>query len=307
VFKQFDSTLRGHVAAETLALLRATRRRRVIVAPAFPTAGRTTVDGNQLVNGIPVHESIYAHDPLNPVGISDVRALFKKQGVDVGQSLNDRAPVVVLDCETESDLDYVAAEYMSREGLMLAGSTGLMRAIARQNRGVGQAAMTTPGTSHRVLIVVGSLNSQSRDQLDFLHDYSIPVVTLSVDDNSLVAADSIALKLDGARAVALTTAGVRVEPELIATRLNDAVATLVERREINGLIVTGGATLAGVLDRLGTRTLNVCREIEPGIPLCVLREPYSLLLISKAGGFGSARIFLTALDALFGPSRQIAG
>lgn len=46
IVKQFDSTLRGHVAAETLALLRATKRHRVVVAPTFPAAGRTTINGS---------------------------------------------------------------------------------------------------------------------------------------------------------------------------------------------------------------------------------------------------------------------
>ncbi|MGH3148389.1 MAG: four-carbon acid sugar kinase family protein, partial [Rubrobacter sp.] len=47
VYKKLDSTLRGNVAAELSAAVGATRRRRVVVALAFPAAGRTTVDGVQ--------------------------------------------------------------------------------------------------------------------------------------------------------------------------------------------------------------------------------------------------------------------
>jgi hypothetical protein len=43
VCKKLDSTLRGNVAAELSAALGATRRGRVVVAPAFPAASRTTV------------------------------------------------------------------------------------------------------------------------------------------------------------------------------------------------------------------------------------------------------------------------
>jgi hypothetical protein len=43
VCKKVDSTLRGNVAAELSAALGATRRGRVVVAPAFPAASRTTV------------------------------------------------------------------------------------------------------------------------------------------------------------------------------------------------------------------------------------------------------------------------
>jgi hypothetical protein len=43
VCKKLDSTLRGNVAAELSAALGAPRRGRVVVAPAFPAASRTTV------------------------------------------------------------------------------------------------------------------------------------------------------------------------------------------------------------------------------------------------------------------------
>ena len=43
VCKKLDSTLRGNVAAELSAALGAARRGRVVVAPAFPAASRTTV------------------------------------------------------------------------------------------------------------------------------------------------------------------------------------------------------------------------------------------------------------------------
>src|SRR3712207_2217190 len=49
VYKKLDSTLRGPLAAELAAALGASGRGRVVVAPAFPAAGRTTVDGVQLV------------------------------------------------------------------------------------------------------------------------------------------------------------------------------------------------------------------------------------------------------------------
>ena len=89
IVKQFDSTLRGHVVAETLALLSATGRTRAVVAPAFALAGRTTVNGCQLVNGIPVGDSEYARDPLNPAISSDVTALFKAQNTKTSLSERD--------------------------------------------------------------------------------------------------------------------------------------------------------------------------------------------------------------------------
>ena len=51
LYKKVDSTLRGNVAAELAAVERALRPSRVVVAPAFPALGRTTVDGVQRWDG----------------------------------------------------------------------------------------------------------------------------------------------------------------------------------------------------------------------------------------------------------------
>src|SRR5215218_239541 len=67
VYKKLDSTLRGPIAAELAAALEATGRHHAVVAPAFPSAGRTTVGGVQLVRGVPVHETEARDDPRTPV------------------------------------------------------------------------------------------------------------------------------------------------------------------------------------------------------------------------------------------------
>ena len=53
VYKKIDSTLRGPIPAEFAAALGATGRGKAVVAPAFPSAGRRTESGVQLVHGEP--------------------------------------------------------------------------------------------------------------------------------------------------------------------------------------------------------------------------------------------------------------
>ena len=303
IAKQLDSTLRGHVAAETLALLRATGRRQVILAPAFPSAGRTTVNARQLVDGVPVHESVYAQDPLSPVRSSDLAALFAQEGVEIGRTRHARTDVIALDAESEADLDAIAAEFSRRDDVILAGSTGLMRALARhKGRGTGTSVTMAP-RSRRVLIVVGSVNGESRHQLEVLRRKSTPVFTQSLDDEPTAMARKIAAALGKSTAVALTTTPVPTDPARITDRLSQTVARLVQHSAIDALIVTGGETLTTILDQLGSHSLTVCHEIEPGIPLCLLHEPYNMPLVSKAGGFGSPDIFLKAVAAVSRPHR----
>ena len=297
VVKQFDSTLRGHVAAETLALLRATRRHRAIVVPAFPAAGRTTIGARQFVDGIPVHESVYAADPLNPVRSNDIRAMFEQEGAEVARSEADRGSVLILDGETEADLTAIASRYIGRSDLVLAGSTGLMRALARVSER-GSHGGSAPPPSRRVLIVVGSMNVRSREQLGTLQPLGTPIFTLATDSDLPSMADVIGTQFSSADVVAITTSAAPADARQVAQRLSHVVARVIERAIVDALVVTGGDTLTAILERLATDSLSVCREIEPGIPLCILDQPRAIPLITKAGGFGSADIFLKALHTL---------
>ena len=65
LFKKINSTLRGHIGAEIAALLSARRgttgsslqRTIVVLAPAFPAQGRTTLQGRQLLNGVRLEDT----------------------------------------------------------------------------------------------------------------------------------------------------------------------------------------------------------------------------------------------------------
>ena len=64
--------LRGHVREELSAAFRASRRQLLVVAPAFPDAGRLTLGGNQYVHGKLVAASSYGQDPVHPARTSRI-------------------------------------------------------------------------------------------------------------------------------------------------------------------------------------------------------------------------------------------
>lgn len=70
LFKTVDSTLRGHVAAEVRAAWAGSRRRAVVIAPAFPAEGRVTVEAVQHVRGC---RSTRAISPATPFTRSGAR------------------------------------------------------------------------------------------------------------------------------------------------------------------------------------------------------------------------------------------
>ena len=87
VFKKIDSTLRGNVAAEIAAVLEERRiafageaRIVAVLAPAFPSCGRTTIDGYQLVHGVHLHETeMWKHDGLP--GVAHMPTMLQRAGL----------------------------------------------------------------------------------------------------------------------------------------------------------------------------------------------------------------------------------
>lgn len=77
-YKKIDSTLRGNISVEILAMLEATGYDAAIVAPAFVQEGRITIGGYQLLKGIPIERTDAARDPKAPIYESYIPDILKR-------------------------------------------------------------------------------------------------------------------------------------------------------------------------------------------------------------------------------------
>jgi len=78
-YKKIDSTLRGHIALETLTMLNILEYDAAIIVPAFPQEGRITVGGYHMAKGVPIGRTEIAIDPHSPITESHVPTLLKSQ------------------------------------------------------------------------------------------------------------------------------------------------------------------------------------------------------------------------------------
>jgi len=78
-YKKIDSTLRGHIALETLKVLEILEYDAAIIIPAFPQENRITVGGYHLLKGIPIGRTEIAMDPHSPIIESHIPTLLKSQ------------------------------------------------------------------------------------------------------------------------------------------------------------------------------------------------------------------------------------
>ena len=81
-YKKVDSTLRGHIALETLTMLNILEYDAAIIMPAFPQEGRITVGGYHMAKGVPIGKTEMAIDPHSPITESHVPTLLQAQLVE---------------------------------------------------------------------------------------------------------------------------------------------------------------------------------------------------------------------------------
>jgi uncharacterized protein YgbK (DUF1537 family) len=317
VYKKFDSTLRGAVAAELSAALETTRRRRAIVAPAFPAAGRTTVDGTQLVHGVPVHETEMRNDPRTPVREGHVPTLLGRWSSSVGtlgvEDLEDPENVrraldanewTVVDAERDADLEALVRAVPDPGAVLWAGSAGLALALGAVYPG---PRPVEPGASfakaRSVLVVVGSLNAASRGQLDALveryGEVAVPVGPGSAGAVGEVVGTAQGI-LSGGSCAVVHSAGRASSSDRgqVMRSLAGAAAALAGEGLFDGLVLTGGSTAVAVSRALGASGIRLAGELEAGVPVGALIGPSPYTVVTKAGGFGRPDTLVGAVESL---------
>lgn len=251
LFKTVDSTLRGHVREEIAGALRGSGRCRLVFAPAFPNAGRTTVDGIQLLDGVPVHLSRYGQDPVHPARVSALWELLREA----------TGTATLLDACTQDDLDRSVAGVERPEEVLWVGSPGLARALARRV-GTGESPGADFAASNgAALVVVGSANDISHRQAAAIRG--------------------------GTAKVLLAPRSRKGDPAAVLAQLADEAAAELVTGRFGALIATGGDTMDAILTRMGTGSISLLGEVEPGFPFGLAEiAGRPILLAMKAGGFG---------------------
>jgi D-threonate/D-erythronate kinase len=311
VYKKLDSTLRGPIAAELAAALGASGRDRAVVAPAFPATGRTTVEGVQLVRGVPVHETEAKDDPRTPVHEGHVPTLLAAAfpsvvslsaedlaDPDVIRRALENAVCVVADAARDEDLEALVRAVPDPSEVLWAGSAGLAVAFGRVYPGPHASSAPLARTS-RVLVVVGSLSEVSRGQLRSLEEHGCAAAPVT-KDGSGEALGSVRKALSRGTCAVLHSVEERDASDAgaVVGVLSGVVDALSEEGLFDGLVLTGGETAVGVARRLGAVGIRLEGELEPGIPVGRLIGPRPYGVITKAGAFGEAGTLVAAVETL---------
>ncbi|MFZ5823354.1 MAG: four-carbon acid sugar kinase family protein [Bacillota bacterium] len=206
VYKKIDSTLRGNPGAELDACMDGFPGRIAVFAPAYPAAGRTTINGQHLLHGRPLEETEVSHDPTTPVResrllpllaaqtprrIAQIRLADLEAGADnlariLHQRLADGAEILVSDAVTDQHLaDLVAGVRSLGRPLLWTGSAGLARHVLPV-KATTRLAVPVP-LAHPLLAFAGSVSQTLRRQVAY-YCRSTGAACITADANVLTGA-----------------------------------------------------------------------------------------------------------------------
>jgi len=318
VFKKIDSTLRGHIGVELAVMLSARRRTVpdsiVVLAPAFPALGRTTVDGYHFLWGQPLEET----EPWRDEDRTG-RAFLPRMASDAGlrtellplgrvredaaallaamKQLAAKCDVIACDAETEDDLAALArASFQLGRATIWAGSAGLVGHLADAAGLTGsQPGNAFAATAEAQVFVVGSRSAVSRRQaaafaaLDDVEMIDVDPASSADELDNIDFKGRFSSALDTGKAVLIWQAGEEPPAKTARSRPCGDLAVQIAsyRSRIGALFATGGETARCLLEAFGVQALRLIEEVEPGIALSMAVGRPELAIVTKAGAFGN--------------------
>lgn len=158
IYKKIDSTLRGNVGVELVAMLEVSQKDAVIVVPSYIEEGRTTIGGYQLIHGTLIERSQCALDPKAPIYESYIPDIIKKDlnpqfdslidciglktvtkgagpiASKLNELIQNGKKIIVIDAVSTVDLEQIALALSKvNYNILPSGSAGLANAINKAN------------------------------------------------------------------------------------------------------------------------------------------------------------------------------
>ncbi len=261
IYKKTDSVLRGHIRAEIEAILDATGKRDCLYIPANPSKGRIIDGGLYFVNGVPLNETVFAHDPDYPCHTAVVREL-------IGESERIRVP----DVTSMDDLKHL----IDASTLTAGAADFFASSIAFLGCGLRDVTSHSAQARKPMLLLCGSLAAWDSGRADEMKKRRFVVQTLDQPISPAIWQQTQKIMLAIGHPQSADTA-------ILTARLIETALPLIAAQ--NGLRIglEGGATAMAFIRRMGWTRFEVIPEGHTGVG--TLRPPGGPILCVKPGSY----------------------
>jgi D-threonate/D-erythronate kinase len=323
IFKKIDSTMRGHIGPEIAAILGVGQIQKAVVCPAVIEAGRTVRDGKLLVNGMLLHETDFAGDPIWPASTADMAQLVGRPVTHVPLAMVHRgaavlahaiasasSQIITVDACTHADLATIG-EAIAISNSLACGALGLARAWASQFMSAPASALApVPASQQRpVLVVAGSRHPKTIAQVNNLVAErlatAIEITVGGLEQLKQAWISSMEAALSAGQSIVIRPSAQEIwqagEQRSLIEQLGALAVHVCQEVALGGLVLTGGETASAVCRRLGAMAVQIAGEVEVGVPWgrLVGGSAAGLPLVTKAGGFGHANVLSRAVTSLY--------
>ena len=329
-YKKTDSTMRGNIGAELEAFMNETTQRALAFVPAHPALKRFTRKGFHYIDEELLHETDFGKDPLEPIEQSNISEMLRLQtGVNISsidvtkeehKSISDG--ILIFDCNSVQDLQLIG-DFILKNGLShaIAGSAAMVELLPQQLQ-LSVINLKTPKLHGQTLIVNGSLNRISLEQVEYAHDMGIKMISIPQEllsdtrfysnPHFISLRSIIKTTLQSGNDIILNTTLLHDQPdvsisidkgltsddlEFIAKKIGLIVSAILEQVDLSTLAVFGGDTISGILQAMSCEYIEPELEIIPGVAVSLAKVKNNCIqLVSKPGGYGGKEVILHILD-----------
>lgn len=317
IYKKTDSALRGNVGKELEAVWKETKVNVLPFIPAYPANNRITVDGCQYVDGMPVNLSKPGKDLFTPVESALIAEIIHKQSnvpVTHTSFWEEEKPfrgICVYNASSDEELKEIGEVLKTRNQMAVtAGCAGFAKFVPKTLK-LSSVFGRLKVKQGNVLVVSGSINEISLNQMAYMRQKGISGVTLATMDPF----DHLPEILERAHR-GIQEQGIfllesiysieqidRTEEQLkknritILEKLVVAVKNILQSITIDVLFVIGGDTLQGIMKEMNYEGIIPECELIPGVVLGIVNGGH-LQIISKSGGFGNENVIELALEQM---------
>jgi len=285
-YKKTDSVLRGNIASELAAFREELGP--VAFVPFYPKQGRTTVKGIQYVNGVPVDQSSFRNDPLNPVLESDINKL-----------LSGTSDITVYSGETDEDL--VAIAKVLRQTGQIRVTAGCAGFAPHLPLDVPVLQIDKKPIAQPLFVLSGSVNAATLAQIVYAKAHGIAVYVPTTaqlmgqaDANGII--NSCIATLNAGQPVVLASAAgdERIPSSAgLQQRMTEWASAIVAQVTCPYTpFIVGGDLLAVYLQSYNMQCITPQHEIADGVVLCTHGQSQ---FITKSGGFGAPDLLATLM------------
>lgn len=287
LFKKTDSVLRGNIGTELLAAMHAMGYSSSLLIAQNPSKGRIIRDGEYLVGGVPLSETMFRYDPEFPATSSTATKLITDcqcRRLPLAEGLSGEGGTVFV-ADAESYGDILMQLDKADASTLIAGGADCFRTLLDRlhvkpsgkpsKASTGQLANTESGYSSngKQLVVCGSTQSRHIAAPEVLKAMNAIECSMPDDVFDGAAPDEWIRQAEdryhSARMLIIRVGEHELKGADYARRIKavmaKAVRKLVETEVPARLIIEGGATAYATLSATGWRGFSVWREYAPGV------------------------------------------